>query len=359
MPKGYLVKDGAELEKALSHMMFPLMMKAQVPVGGRGKAGAVIKIMDRQQAIDGLSNLKGMNVRGFKVDSVLIEEFAPHDEEMYLAISIDRAAGMPNLICGKKGGMEVEVIGHGHIKQYPIDPLEGPDDGLTEKVMLDLGLTNAHLEMLSALISKLWSFYSNYDCELVEVNPLVLQHDGFVCLDAKVVIDDDSLFRHPELSYLKGRDKSPFEIECGKRDLTGVELAGEIGVIANGAGLTMAVLDELERIGLKGAAFIDLGGTDDPARIADAISMMRGGRWVPNIKGILICVFGGITRCEVVADGIISSLPNGPSNIPMIVRLRGVNELQGRSKLRGSGLDAYLDLEEACLALRSVIRGGT
>jgi succinyl-CoA synthetase beta subunit len=356
VPEGRVFDDRASLMRDLKDWSFPLMVKGQVPTGGRGKAGAVRKANDVAEAIAAFDSIMGMRVKGHVIRSILVERFARFDNEYYLAIAVDRAMGCPLLIVGRKGGVDIESSANQDVKKMPLDPFTGiGDEDLTTSVeFLDVD-GGAKSEIVDAL-KNIWSTFTKFDCELVEVNPLIMTDAGPVCLDAKMIINDDSLYRHPDLHFDADRGREPFEIACRRNGFSGVDLGGEIAVIANGAGLTMAVLDEMGGSGLRGGAFLDLGGADDPDRISKAIALVLDSSLLPNIEGLFICVFGGITRCDIVAEGIIAALRGVAFRVPIVIRLRGINESEGRMMLEDAGHAVHDDIAEACIALKAVVR---
>jgi succinyl-CoA synthetase beta subunit len=319
----------------------PVVVKALVPVGGRGKAGGVVWAEDAVQLSDTVDRVLSMTIGGHKVRSVYIEESVDIAREMYISITVDRSLGLPALIVASQGGVEVEAIPIERIRTYAIHPFLGVGRYVIRDAakVLDLG---GREEELGEWIGKLWTLFTAMDCELVEVNPMVLTRNGeLVAADAKVVINDDSLFRHPDIVPPAGGEG--IELVAKNEGFAFVKLDGDIGVIANGAGLTMATLDLLPAAGGQAGAFMDLGGTDDPGRVRRGYEIMASS----GMKVVLINIFGGMTRCDTVARGLLDAL-EGLDDPPItIVRIRGVNEDSAREMLRANGIAAHADMEGA------------
>lgn len=338
VPRGRRYSDPEELRTA----SLPLVLKALVPVGGRGKAGGVSKVTTPDEAVREATRILSLEISGYRPQGILAEEVVPVDREIYLSIAIDRSLGIPVLLAGAVGGMDVESMPPGAMGRWPIHPFLGVGEHLVREVSRSLSLR--HVEpQFGEVLHGLWELFVELDCELVEVNPLVLTTDGrLVAADSKVVVNDDSMFRHPEIdSDLPVMDG--LEAEARGERMSFVRLNGDIGVIANGAGLTMATLDEVDSQGGTLGGFLDLGGTDDPRRIRKAFELMaRSG-----VRLVLVNIFGGITRCDTVAEGVLDAM-DSLSSVPITVaRIRGVNEELARTMLEGRGIRAHLDLGSA------------
>jgi succinyl-CoA synthetase beta subunit len=319
----------------------PVVVKALVPVGGRGKAGGVVRAENADQVSDAVDRVLGLTIGGFKVGSVYLEEPVDIARELYLSISIDRSLGLPALIVAGQGGIEVEALPPGWVHSHAIHPFVGVGRYVIRDAAKVLDLRGRE-EELGELIGKLWKLFRTMDCELVEVNPLVLTRNGeLVATDAKVVINDDSLFRHPEIvPSLVGEE---IEVTAKMEGFAFVKLEGDIGVIANGAGLTMATLDLLPAVGGRAGAFMDLGGTDDPGRVRRGYEIMASS----GIRVVLINIFGGVTRCDTVARGLLDAIEGLEDPPATIVRIRGVNEDAAMEMLRANGIAAHADMEGA------------
>ncbi len=328
----------------------PVMIKALVPTGGRGKAGGVALASTAEEFQQQAGRILQMTISGHRVRSVLVEEVLGISREMYLSLLVDRSLGVPAILVADQGGVEVESLPEGAVHKWPVHPFLGIQAYQSRDVAATLGLMEWE-NTVHDMLDHLWELFVSMDCELVEINPLVLTGDDeLVAADAKIVINDDALFRHSEVAaHREGED----ELESAARDngIAFVRLDGDVGVIANGAGLTMATLDELALSGRAAGAFMDLGGTDDPAKVELAFDIMA--RSGPNV--ILVNIFGGITRCDTVAEGVLRALGRQVGGIPVVARIRGVNEAKAREMLLAGGIGAHMSLEDA---VRDVVRLG-
>lgn len=320
----------------------PVVLKALVPIGGRGKAGGVLRASTAEEARLAAQRLLGMDIKGFTAASVLVEEAIAMPREIYLGLTVDRAAGLPVLLASARGGVDIESLPDRDIGRWTIHPFLGVQPHLARDVAKTLGVPE-HQEGLGQVLRSAWSLFRGMDCELVEINPLALLDDGsFIAADAKVVVNDDALFRHPELGT-REQGLEGLEAEARSKGISFVRLDGDIGVIANGAGLTMATLDELALHHGRGGAFLDLGGTDDPAKVEEAFGLMARAR--PKV--VLLNIFGGITKCDTVAEGVLRAVATLGDPFPVVARIRGVNEDKARGMLREKGIASHLGLEEA------------
>ncbi len=337
---GYLARKPEDVREVSS----PLVVKAQVQAGGRGKAGGIRFASTLDQVRRAVSDIIGMEIEGQKVSEVLIEERASIDREFYLSLLLDRSARLPKVMMIKEGGMDVETVDHSSVMEWTLSPFIGMPDYISREAAQELVLDPGPTAILADILQRAWSLFWEMDCELVEINPLVRTHDGrMMAVDAKIVIDDDAAFRHPDLkSFEEGR--TPLEIEARAKGLSLVQLDGDVGVIANGAGLTMATLDVLALHGAKGGTFLDLGGTDDKNVVRNALALVSKTR--PRV--VLVNIFGGITKCDTVAEGIIEAKATLELSFDLVVRIRGVNEDKAREMLRQNGISAMHELDKAC-----------
>ena len=286
--------------------------------GGRGKRGLVRVTEDPQAVID---ELRKQGVKQF-----LVEEFVPHDREVYLAALMDRDSGEPMIAASPTGGVDVEQ--NAEVRTFVIPMERGVRDYDVIKVERHVGLKG-----LKEVVRALYTLVVDYDAELAEINPLAVTPDGPIALDAKVIIDDNALFRHKDLLEKFGRTYSPEPY---------VDLGGDIGIISNGAGLTMATMDMVKLNGGEPADFFDVGGGADRAKMKEALLRVASN---PRVKKVVINIFGGITRCDEIARGIVDALPS--INKPIYVRLSGVNEEEGRRILESHGVKVYSNALEA------------
>jgi succinyl-CoA synthetase beta subunit len=343
VPKG-VVLENVSLQATLPELKFPCILKVQVPVGGRGKAGGVVIVNCREEAERQLDRLFSLTIGGFPVSSVLAEEVVGAGEELYLALLVDRSERCYTLIAGSRGGADIEQVAKddpGSILRVRINPLEGISDTDLKTVASHF---NMNAEPLLALVRAAYGCFLEEDAELLEINPLVKTQEGLVALDAKVVIDDNALFRHPLFKQLPPRGKSHEELEAEAAGLNYVSLDGCIGIIANGAGLTMATMDLVKEKGGNAANFLDLGAGARSEQVAKAINFLC---LREQVRGILVNIFGGMTRCDEVAKGIAAMASGNRCPKPIVVRLIGTNQRLGAEILRGAGIDSFKDPHKA------------
>jgi len=339
VPNGKLVAS----EKDFSNLSFPLVLKAQVPIGGRGKAGGIKTVDNLKDAKEKLSKILGMDIRGYTVGKVLAEEMADIKKELYLSISLDRSKRMPCIMASASGGMDIESVPDKEVFKEWVNPLIGIQSFNIRATVSKLGLDKEQGKEVSKVLTKIYKLFREYDCELVEINPLIIKGDGGVmALDSKVTINDDAMFRHqdiePELVEL-----TPLEKEAKEKGIAFVQLGGNIGVIANGAGLTMATLDALTHFKGEGGVFLDLGGTDDPEKVKEAFELMKKAK--PKV--IFLNLFGGITKCDTVATGVKAVITKEGIDCPVITRIKGMNEDKAKEILKDAGLITATTLQDA------------
>ncbi len=349
-PKGLSFKDMEGISSALTNLDFPLMVKAQTTVGGRGKAGGIRTALYKQEALEAAERILSMRIGGMKVHGVLLEEMVEASREIYLAITIDQRTRCPLLLAGNAGGMDVENMPAHTIRRWSLDPLEALPPEVLDQASRFLLRGETGTQEVRSTIQAMWRLFRGMDCELVEINPLMITDSGkAIAADAKVAIDDEALFRHPKFMERAGRDLTELERLAKERGFTLVEMAGDIGVLANGAGLTMAALDTLQRYGGRGGTFLDLGGTDDPDRISEALGLLSYDLAKGRTRSILVCIFGGITRCDTVADALMHTITDRNVKARTVVRLRGTNEEEAVRMLQLANFNVQIDLDEACL----------
>jgi succinyl-CoA synthetase beta subunit len=357
--KGYgvAIPKGVVLEKAPSSvsqsiLSFPCILKAQVPVGGRGKAGGVVKVNDQKEAERQLQRIFSSTIGGFSVASVLAEEVVEAGTELYLSLLVDRSERCYALMAGSRGGVDIEQTAKedpGSILRVSIQPLQGVSDQNIQAIASHLHM---EAETLSPLVRAVYACFLDEDAELLEINPLVKTEQGLVALDAKIIIDDNALFRHQQLQQLPSRGKSPEELEAEKMGLNYVSLDGSIGIIGNGAGLTMATMDLVKEKGGDAANFLDLGAGARAERVAEAILFLSRKE---RVRGILVNVFGGMTRCDEVARGITTAISTHNGLKPIVVRLIGTNQELGEAILKGAGIEAFEDPHKAAEKIVSLV----
>jgi len=339
VPNGKLVNS----EKDLSGLKFPFILKAQVPIGGRGKAGGIKSAENLNDAKENFSKIMGMDIKGYTVKKVLAEEKVGIKKELYLSITLDRSKRMPLVMASASGGMDIEGVPDNEIFKEWINPLIGIQSFHIRGIVPKLGLEKEEGKEVAKVISKIYKLFREYDCELVEINPLIIKKDGGVmALDSKVNINDDAMYRHPDIEP-EVVELTPLEKDAKEKGIAFIQLDGNIGVIANGAGLTMATLDALTYYDGKGGVFLDLGGTDDPEKVKQAFELMKKAK--PKV--IFLNLFGGITRCDSVATGVKAVITKEGIDCPVITRIKGCNEEQAKDILKDAGLITGTTLQDA------------
>lgn len=339
VPKSALV-SGPEGVQGLE---FPVIVKAQVLIGGRKKAGGIRTASTKEEAATAVREIIGMDVRGYTVQQVLVEELVDIAKEYYLGIVIDRQARAPLLMASAEGGIDIESVSDERILKRHLPPFGMLPLYVLRDAVKFLGLSKEEGKAFSAVARAVFNLFQKEDAELVEINPLALTDAReFVAVDAKLMIDDSALYRHREYQGME-QDLTPLEKEAKSKGIAFIQLDGDIGVIANGAGLTMATLDMISAKGGKGGVFLDLGGTDDPERVKEAVRLMK--KAGPSV--IFLNIFGGITRCDSVALGVKEVLDEEGIDIPVVARIKGVHEEKARQILRDAGFVATATLEKA------------
>ena len=348
VPRGAVASTPAEAGEIASGLGGRVVVKAQVHAGGRGKAGGIKLVDTPQEAEQAAASLLGSRLvthqtgpQGVPVGKVLVEEVSKVTRELYLGLTVDRASRGPVMIASEAGGVEIEDVAAREpekIRKEPIDPLIGfqPFQGrrLSYALNLEPGLTRPAAQMMGAL----YTLFVENDCSLVEINPLALTQDGrIVALDAKISFDDDVLFRHPELAEMRDPEQDdPFEAQAQEYGISYVKLDGDVGCLVNGAGLAMATMDVIQSAGASPANFLDVGGGANEEKVARAFGIMLSD---PQVKRILVNVFGGILRCDIAARGIVMACKERGADVPLLVRMRGTNVEEGKSILAESGLN--------------------
>lgn len=358
-PKGSLatsVTQACEIAKTLKP---PLVVKAQVPVAGRGKAGGILfaeSVADVERAAEKLLN---MQIKGIPVRSLWVEEKVYAEKELYFGMTVDRLNKTYVVIGSTEGGMEIEEVAEKtpeKVSKFPVDPLRGFRPYHARQMAKRMGYNGNKLSTLANIFHSLYRAGFDHDAELIEMNPLAETREGnFVAVDARIIIDDNAMFRHPEYKErpLEG-ELSPQEIEAAKNDLAYVKLDGDIGVIGNGAGLVMATLDAIQLYGGKPANFLDVGGGAPSEKIAAALSIVLSD---PNVKAIFINILGGITRCDEVARGILQAKEKLGIEKPVVIRLVGTNEEEGKRILTEAGIHVLESMEEAAKQVVETVKG--
>jgi len=338
VPEGSLVSnldDAQNLAEKLGHVV----IKAQVMIGGRGKAGGIATASNPKEAYQSAQRILGMSIKGLPVNKLLVEEYKKPDKEMYLGITIDRAAKCPLIMASSEGGIDIEEIAKTSpqkIVKMHINPLTGLHD--YQARMLANSLNKDKSLKIADIIKKLYHVFIAYDCTLAEINPLGDTKDGIFALDAKMVIDDNAFFRQD----FREEETGSLEDMAKKNGMSYVGLDGDIGCIVNGAGLAMATLDIIKQYGGEPANFMDVRAGANEEQIKIALRIVSSNK---KVKAIIINIFGGLTKCDEVARGIIDIIPE--IKVPLVIRLAGTNENEGRDMLEKHGITLASSSEEA------------
>jgi len=329
IPKGITATSAQEARDAFLKLNQPSMIKAQVLVAGRGKAGGIKPASNPDEAFEVAKSILSMSIKGENVGKVLVEQRLPSKHERYVSIVVDRAAKRYTLLCSTEGGVDIEQVAELHpdkILRHQIEPLIGLQEFECRTLAKQLGYSGRQMNQLVAVIGKLNKIMIDYDAELIESNPLIETENGdLVAADLRILIDDNSLFRHPKfLERMKTfePDMTELEVKAREKGLAYVELDGNIGIIGNGAGLVMATLDMILDYKGNPANFCDVGGGADEERIAAALEIVLAN---PRVKVLLINIMGGITRCDDVARAILDIQKKMGITKPMVIRLVGTN----------------------------------
>ena len=348
VPQGDVATTPAEARQVALRLGGPVIVKAQVLIGGRGKAGGILLAGDADEAEHIAERILSTSIKDLAVNKVLIERAVRIERELYLSILLDRSQRAPILVASGQGGMEIEEAAKTapeQITRLKINPMWGLLDFQARNVAFDLGLQRQMLRKFTAVVQALYRLFVESDATLVEINPLVVTHDDeLVAVDGKIILDDNALYRHKELGELRDiQDRTKLERQAYHTGLAYVQLDGDIGCMVNGAGLAMATMDIINLYGGKPANFLDIGGGAKADKTATALRIILSD---PNVKAVLCNIFGGITRCDEVARGLIDALGEMPP-VPVVARLVGTNEEEGRRILAEANLETATSLAEA------------
>jgi succinyl-CoA synthetase beta subunit len=360
IPNGRVADTAKEVRKISEELGGKVVIKAQVLVGGRGKVGGVRIARSIDEAEEFANQIFEMEIKGLPVRKVLVDEAVSITKEIYLSIANDRLTQKPVLMASSSGGVDIEEVASKtpeKIIKRTIDPLLGLRDYQLRDVAINIDLDRKYWQDFGEIINGIWRVYVECDATLVEINPLVITPDErLLALDAKIILDDNALFRHPNLAELRDKDtESASEIEGRKFGVTFIQMEGNIGCLVNGAGLAMATMDILKINGGAAANFLDIGGGANAEKVAACLRLILEDK---NVKSILINVFGGITRCDEVAKGLMTAYNEIKPDIPIIVRLVGTNDEEGLRLLSGTKLiPAESLLEAATIAVQKAVGG--
>ena len=349
IPKGRVAGTAGEVKQIAEEYGTNVIVKSQVLVGGRGKAGGIRLVKSPKEAQEAATAILGMEIKGLPVRKVLVDEAVSIVKEFYIGIANDRIKQMPVLMASESGGMDIEEVAAKtpeKITKVYIDPILGLKEFQLRDAAIGIDLPRAFWKPFTEIGQALWKVYQDCDTTLVEINPMVISSDNkLIALDAKIIIDDNALFRHPDLAELRDLDvEEPSEIEARKFEVTFIKMQGNIGCMVNGAGLAMATMDILNLFGGEASNFLDIGGGASSEKVAASLRIILSD---PKVKAILVNVFGGITRCDVVAKGIINAASEVDVKVPMVIRLVGTNEEEGRQILKKSKFISAETLVEA------------
>ena len=359
IPNGEVATSPDQAREIARKLGGPVVIKSQVLVGGRGKAGGVKVAKNADEAETLADQILGMDIKGLTVEKVLVDEAADIKEEIYLGIVIDRALQKPVIIASAEGGVEIEEVAITNpeaIKRLPVDPQIGLMDYHARNLAFDLGLKRVYVGQFMQILKGLYQVFINTDASLAEINPLVIvEGEKLLAVDGKILLDDNALYRHPELAEMRDvQEETPSEREARLAGLSYVKLDGEIGCMVNGAGLAMATMDIVKYYGAEPANFLDIGGGAKSDKVAAALRIILSD---PKVKCVLFNIFGGITRCDEVAKGILEALKEVPTKVPMVARLVGTNEEEGRQILAQANFPSASSLGEAAKKAVELAKG--
>jgi len=348
VPQSILITDPDEAEGAAKKLGCPVVVKAQVLVGGRGKAGGVKLASTPAEAAEKAAAIHGMDIKGLKVEKVLIAKAVDIEREFYVGVVIDRSSRMPLIMVSPAGGVDIETVASEtpeKILKTVIDPAVGILPFQLRRMTGFLSDSKEVKKQIAKAISALYDAFMDVDASLAEINPLVESPDGKVwAIDAKINIDDSGLYRQKEIAGMRDTSaEAEAEVQARKEDLSFVKLDGNVGCIVNGAGLAMATMDMIKHYGAEPANFLDIGGSSSPEKVLAALNIILQDE---SVRSILINIFGGITRCDDVANGIIEARKKMDMDLPMVVRLTGTNSEKAMEILADTDLIAASSMEE-------------
>jgi len=366
VPRGGVASTPEEAERVATELGGAVAVKAQIHAGGRGKGGGIQLAKSPAEARQAASRIIGMTLvthqtgpQGRLVKKVWVEEASQIERELYLSIVLDRAAGRPTIMASTEGGMDIEEVAAKtpeKLLKVPVDPALGAWPSTARRVAYGLGLTGALAGEAVKFLTSLYRFYSDMDCSLVEINPLIQTKDGrILALDAKVNFDDNALYRHPDIRELRDLgEEEPLEVEASKHSLNYIKLDGTIGCMVNGAGLAMATMDIIKLAGGEPANFLDVGGGATADQIKNAFRILMADS---HVNAVLINIFGGILRCDVLAEGLIAAVRDLDVRVPIVIRMEGTNVELGKRMLAESGLN-FTTADSMGEAARKVVEIG-
>ena len=357
-PKSIFINSISDLTE--NHgLSFPLVVKAQVQVGGRGKAGGIKVAKNHQELEENIDAILGMDIKGHKVESLLIEEASEIISEYYISFTLDRSEKKYLMMLSSKGGMDIEEVAANSpedlIKIY-ISPSLGLESKIITQAIKDANLNLDYIDELHEIISKLYKLFTEGDCDLVEVNPLAITNQGVSALDSKVSLDMNAIYRHDDFKKYEEEIPIPESEKFAKsKGLNFIKLDGSVGIIGNGAGLVMSTLDVVAEHGGKAANFCDIGGGAKAETVTAALEVLESEE---EVTSVLINIFGGITRCDLVAEGIVEATKGKALKWPLIVRLDGTNSKEGLEILSKNANEKIIISESMDDAAKAAVEGG-
>lgn len=349
VPNSVLCQSVEEVEKAMAKKEDLVVVKAQVLVGGRGKAGGVKLARNKQEAVDAARQILGMDIKGLTVEKVLVADAVDIQKEFYVGLINDRNTKSVTLMASAEGGVEIEEVAKNTpelIHKFAIDPLTGLLDFQAREIGMKLFGNVKHARKAADIMQKLYTLFVETDATIAEINPLVLTPNNEIwAIDGKMNFDDNALYRQAEIEAMREADEDELkEIDAHEKGLSYVKLDGNIGCMVNGAGLAMATMDMIKLYGGEPANFLDIGGSSNPQKVVDAMNILLSDQ---NVNAVMINIFGGITRCDDVARGLIKALDIIKTDIPIVVRLSGTNAEEGLALLKETGLPTVATMSEA------------
>ncbi len=368
VPEGYIATSPDDARAAAEKLgKFPVVIKAQIHAGGRGKGGGVKLAWTLDEARSAAEAIMGRPLvtpqtgpQGKKVGKVLVEQGLDIAQELYFSILPDRSTAKIMIIASRAGGMNIEEVAAQHpekITRVLINPLTGIEPGHCREIASGLNLTDSLAEKFTKLVENLYGLFIEADCSLLEINPLVITaRETLVALDAKMEIDDNALFRQKDIMKFRDTDEeNPLELEASKYNLNYINLDGNVGNMVNGAGLAMATMDLIKSAGAKPANFLDVGGGANAEMVENGFRIILSDS---NVKGILINIFGGILRCDVLAEGVVKAARKTGIKVPVVIRMQGTNVEKGREILAASGLNLITaeNLNDAAEKIAEIVR---
>ena len=376
--EGRAVLRAEEAKTAAGQLEGPLwVVKAQIHAGGRGKgtfkeadageAGGVRLTRSVAEAAQEAAKMLGRTLvtkqtgpAGKQVNRIYIEDGASIESEFYLALLVDRGSSRVSFVASTEGGMDIEEVAHAtpeKILSFTVDPATGYQGFHGRRIAFELGLSGRQIKQCVALMGTLYKLFIDKDCEMLEINPLIVTDAGdVVCLDAKMGFDSNAIYRHADIAAFRDEsEEDPKELAASKFDLNYISLDGEIGCMVNGAGLAMATMDIIKLYGSSPANFLDVGGGATKEKVTEAFKIITSD---PNVKGILVNIFGGIMRCDIIAEGVVAAVREVGLQVPLVVRLEGTNVQEGKEIINGSGLGVIAadDLSDAATKIVAAVK---